>query len=124
MTRYKFFKKNGHYFGFIETGHAGYAEAGDDIVCSALSAMTMLVINAIEVSYASDVKYIIDEEKVKISVFCRSALPENEPDEKKQYAISGLFEAFFLQLNDMLEDYYEFIDVDEIEADPGSVIPD
>ena len=123
MTRYKFFKKNGYYYGFVETGHAGYAEAGDDIVCSALSAMTMLVINAIEVSYASDVNYIIDEDKVKISVFCTNALPENEPDERKQYAISGLFQAFFLQLNDMLEDYYEFIDVEDIESDPESVIP-
>ena len=75
MTRYKFFKKNGFYFGFTETGHAGYADAGNDIVCSALSAMTMLVINAIEVTYASDVIYNIDEEKVRTSRTKENSLP-------------------------------------------------
>ena len=52
MTTITFFKKNGVYYGFKETGHSGFAEEGNDIVCSALSAMTMLIINAIEVSYA------------------------------------------------------------------------
>jgi len=115
MTKVTFFKRNGVYYGFRETGHTGFGEAGDDILCAALSAMTMLIINTIEISYASRVDYTIDEETTDITVKCLSALPEYEKDEKKRFAISGLFSAYFYQLNDMLEDYYDFIDVDEVE---------
>ena len=60
MTKITFLKSEGVYYGFEESGHAGFAESGDDIVCSAISAMTMLVINTIEVALASDVEYTID----------------------------------------------------------------
>ena len=115
MIKFTFFKRDGIYYGFEEKGHAGYAEAGDDIVCSAVSAMTMLIINAIEVSYASDVEYTIDEDTTDIKVIARGALPEFEADERKRFAISGLIEAYLLQLNDMLEEYYDYIDVLEQE---------
>jgi len=115
MIKFKFLKRDGVYYGFEETGHAGYAESGDDIVCSAVSAMTMLVINAIEVSYASDVEYTIDEDSADIRVIARGALPEFSEDEKKRYAVAGIIEAYYLQLNDMLEEYYEYIDVSESE---------
>ena len=115
MIKFNFFKRDGVYYGFEEKGHAGYAESGDDIVCSAVSAMTMLIINAIEVSYASDVEYTIDEDTTDIKVVARGALPEFEEDERKRFAISGLIEAYYLQLNDMLEEYYEYLDVSEQE---------
>ncbi len=116
MTKVTFFKRDGIYFGFEESGHAGFAEAGEDIICSAISAMTMLIINTVEVSYASDVEYSIDEETTNIKVTVLGALPDYEVDEKKRYAISGLIQGYFLQLNDMLEDYYDYLDVCEIEA--------
>ena len=115
MTKVTFFKRNGVYYGFRETGHTGYGESGDDILCSALSAMTMLIINTIEISYASDVEYTIDEETTDITVKCMAALPEYSEDEKKQFAVSGLFAAYFFQLNDLTEEYYDFLEVNEIE---------
>ena len=115
MTKVVFFKSNGVYYGFQEIGHTGFAEEGNDILCSALSAMTMLIINAIEISYASDVEYTIDEQTTDIKVIARGALPEYEDDERKRYAISGLIQAYFFQLNDLVEDYYKFLSVDEIE---------
>ena len=117
MTKIKFFKRDGVYYGFEESGHADYADAGDpDILCAALSAMTMLIINAIEVTYASRVEYKIDEKTTNIRVMAYGALSEYEADETKRYAIGGLIEAYFLQLNDMLEDYYDYLDVTEVEA--------
>ena len=77
--------------------------------------MTMLIVNAIEVSYASDVEYTIDEDTTDIKVVARGALAEFEEDERKRFAISGLIEAYFLQLNDMLEEYYDYLDVTEKE---------
>ena len=117
MTKITFYKSGGFYYGFEENGHTGYGESGEDILCSALSSMTMLIINAIEVSYASDVQYTIDEKTTDIKLICKSALPKYETDEKKQYAVSGLIQAYFFQLMDLVEEYYDYLDVSEVEKD-------
>ncbi len=117
MTTVVFYKTGGFYYGFEEQGHTGFAESGDDILCSALSSMTMLIINAIEVSYACDVDYTIDEKTTDIRVIAKSALPKYEKDEKKQYAVSGLIQAYFFQLMDLVEEYYEYLDVREVERE-------
>ena len=111
MTKIVFHKWDNVFYGFSEKGHTGYGESGDDVLCAALSAMTMLIINTIEVAYASDVDYTIDEETTDIRVIAHGALPEFEEDERKRYAISGLIQAYYYQLNDMLEEYYDFLDV-------------
>ena len=117
MTTIVFYKTDGFYYGFEEQGHTGYAESGEDILCSALSSITMLIINAIEVSYASSVDYTIDEETTDIKLIAKSALPKYEKDEKKQYAVSGLIQAYYYQLMDLIEDYYDYLDVKVIERD-------
>ena len=114
MTTIIFYKADGFYYGFEEQGHTGYGESGDDVLCAALSSMTMLIINSIEVSYACDVDYKIDEKTTDIRVIVKSALPKYEKDEKKQFAVSGLIQAYFFQLMDLVEEYYEFLDVKEI----------
>lgn len=116
MTHFTFFKRNGVYYGFEESGHAGFGQSGDDIVCAAFSAMTMLIINAIEVTYAFEVEYDIDDKNATIRVMAYGALPEHEEDECKRFAVAGLIQAYFIQLNDMLEEYYDYMDVSEKEA--------
>ena len=113
MTKVTFYKRKGVYYGFRETGHSEFADEGFDIVCSALSAMTMLIINTVEISYTSRVDYTIDEETTDIDVKIMSALPEYEKDEKKQFAIAGLLQGYFLQLMDLTEDYYDFLSVED-----------
>ena len=76
MTTITFYKSNGIYYGFEEQGHTGYGESGEDILCSALSSMTMLIINAIEVTYNCNVDYQIDEATTDIRVIVKSALPK------------------------------------------------
>ena len=117
MTTITFYKSNGVYYGFEEQGHTGYGESGNDVLCAALSSMTMLIINAIEVSFACNVDYKIDEETTDIRVIVKSALPKYESDEKKQFAVSGLIQAYFLQLMDLYEDNYDYLDVREIEKE-------
>ena len=117
MTTVCFYKTNGIYYGFEEQGHTGFAESGEDILCSALSAMTMLLINTIECSYDSIVDYTIDEKTTDIKLIAKSALPKYEKDEKKQFAVSGLIQAYFFQLMDLVEDYYEYLDVTEVEME-------
>ncbi len=115
MTKITFFKRNGIYYGFRETGHAGFAEEGEDIVCAALSAMTMLIVNTVEVAYATDVEYTIDEDTTDITVKIPSILDESG-DEMKRFAIAGLLQGYFIQLMDMLEDYYDYLSVEEADA--------
>ena len=117
MTTIVFYKANGFYYGFEEQGHTGYGESGDDVLCAALSSMTMFLINAIEVSYACDVDYKIDEKSTDIRVIAKSALPKYEKDEKKQFAVSGLIQAYFFQLMDLVEEYYDYLDVKEVERE-------
>ena len=117
MTTITFYKSGGLYYGFEEQGHTGYGESGEDILCSALSAMTMLIINAIEVTYDCNVDYTIDEETTDIRLIAKSALPKYEKDEKKQFAVSGLIQAYFYQLMDLVEEYYDYLDVKEIERE-------
>ena len=117
MTTIVFYKTDGVYYGFEEQGHTGFGSEGDDILCSALSSMTMLIINAIEVTYGSTVDYTIDEETTNIRLIAKSALPKYEKDEKKRFAVSGLIQAYFFQLMDLIEDYYEFLDVKEVERE-------
>ena len=117
MTTIIFYKTNGFYYGFEEKGHTGYGESGDDVLCAALSSMTMLIINSIEVSFGCDVDYSIDEKTTDIKLIAKSALPAYEKDERKQYAVSGLIQAYYFQLMDLVEEYYEFLDVKEIERE-------
>ena len=117
MTKIIFYRSNGIFWGFEEQGHTGYADAGEDILCSALSAMTMLIINAIEVSYGSDADYIIDEETTDIKLIARGALARFEADEKKRYAIAGLILAYYEQLKELTEEYYEYLSVEAVEKE-------
>ena len=117
MTTVTFYKADGYYYGFEEQGHTGFADSGDDVLCAALSSMTMLIINTIEVSFASSVDYSIDEKTTDIRLIAKSALPKYEKDEKKQYAVSGLIQAYFFQLMDLVEEYYDYLDVKEIERE-------
>ena len=117
MTTVVFYKTNGVYYGFEEQGHTGYGESGDDVLCAALSAMTMLIINTIEISYQSEVEYTIDEKTTDIRLIAKSALAKFESNENKRFAISGLIQGYFYQLMDLVEDYYEFLDVKEIERE-------
>ncbi len=115
MTKIVFFRRGGAVWGFDEHGHTGYGESGDDVLCAALSAMTMLILNTLEISYAADVEYKINEGGTEISVRCRAALPEQEEDEIKRFAVEGLIKGYYYQLNDLLEEYYEFLDVEVVD---------
>ena len=117
MTKIVFFRSGGVFYGFEEHGHTGYGHAGDDILCAALSAMTMLVINTVEVAYASDVEYSVNEGATHIMVRSKAALLEYEEDERTRYAVSGLFESYFYQLNELREEYYDYLDVEVKDID-------
>ena len=60
MTKVTFYQKNGVVIGFDAWDHAGYANAGEDIICAAVSALVLNAINSIEAftsdAFTADVK--------------------------------------------------------------------
>ena len=48
MIKITVMKHAGSYRGFVISGHAGYAEEGYDIICSAVSALSVTTVNAID----------------------------------------------------------------------------
>ena len=115
MTKIVFYKRNGIFYKFEEHGHTSFGEEGNDVLCAAISAMTMLVMNILEVSLASTIDYCIDDATADITLTAKDALPEFCDDEFKRRATAAVLEGYFFQLNDLLEDYYEYLDVTEIE---------
>ena len=48
MTAVTIYKRAGQYAGFTIEGHAGYADEGQDIVCAAVSVLSLNTLNSIE----------------------------------------------------------------------------
>ena len=119
MTKITFYRDDGIFYGFEEQGHTGYGEEGDDILCSAISAMTMFLINTVEVAFSSSIDYEINDGTTTIRVTSRAALPEFEEDDAKRYAVSGIFLGYYQQLSDMLEEYGDYLDVKVINRPYG-----
>jgi hypothetical protein len=59
--------KGGRTVGFSSTGHANHGEAGEDIVCSAISALTQTcylgLVQVVGLKAGKDFAYSIDEEE-------------------------------------------------------------
>jgi hypothetical protein len=61
ITIYK--NSKGDYVGLKSLGHAGYADMGYDIICSAVSVLVINTINSIEAFTGDELKIKTDEEK-------------------------------------------------------------
>lgn len=118
MTKITFFTSDGVFYGFEEKGHTLYADEGNDVLCAALSSMTMLIINTIEVGFGSSVDYTIDDDTATVKLIARSALPVFEEDECIRFAVSGLIASYYHQLEELVEEYYDYLDVNVVELDP------
>lgn len=74
MITIKVRKKNGSYKEFISKGHAGYAEAGQDIVCAAVSALIINTVNSLE--KFTDDNFDVHEKDGFVSIHFRNNLSE------------------------------------------------
>ena len=89
--------------GFKAFGHAGYAEEGQDIVCAAISILTMNTMNAIEVF--TDTVTDLDSDEDEGMINYRVLKPTKET--------TLLLETMVLGLQTMAdnEDYADYIDL-------------
>ena len=117
MTTVTFLRSGETLWGFRSCGHTGYAEAGSDILCAAVSSMSTLVVNTIEGAFECPVDYRADEETpsltVKVPALVLGEIPENV-----RFAVSRLIEAYRRQLTELAGDYPAYIRVLWSDEDP------
>jgi len=109
MTRVEFIKADGMYTGFSAKGHSGYAEAGEDIVCSAVSALTQTTVLGIVKTIGAQAEYSIDD-----SGFLSCTV--RETDEKKSAMASLLIEVMYEGLCNIEGNYGKYLSISEREV--------
>ena len=104
MTRCEFFREGDRITGFSVSGHSGYAEAGSDIVCAAVSAVVTMAEATINDVLGAKAKVRVKDEQARISL----TLPVScDEEESVQAVLSGMM----LTLCGLRDDYPDYIEV-------------
>ena len=93
--------------GFSVSGHSGYAEAGQDIVCAAISAVVTMAETTINDVCGAKAKVRVGENEARITL----KLPKScDEEETVQAVLAGMM----VTLINLQEDYSDFIEVLEV----------
>ncbi len=107
MTKVEIFNRNGRISGFSVSGHSGYAEAGGDIVCAAVTTavqMAECIINDVLGNHASA---RVKPEEPRITL----TLPASCDDED---TVQDVLTGFMLTMCSLREQYPDHIEVLEV----------
>ena len=107
MTRCEFFTEDERITGFSVSGHSGYAEAGSDIVCAAISAVVAMAEATINDVCGAKAKVRVKEENAKITLTLPAACDEEE-------SVQAVLAGMLLTLCSMRDDYPDYIEVLEV----------
>ena len=93
--------------GFSVSGHSGYAEAGQYVVCAAISAIVTMAEATINDVCGAKAKVRVKEEDARITL----TLPTScEEEDTIQSVLAGLM-LYLISLRDDYEDYIEVLEV-------------
>ena len=107
MTTVSFENQGGRICGFCCKGHSGYAEAGSDIVCAAVTAVVRMAETTICDVLGVSCKTRVDERTAEISL----SLPAHcEEEDAVQAVLSGMM----LTLCDLRDEYPDYVEVLEV----------
>ena len=107
MTRCEFFTEEDRITGFSVSGHSGYAEAGSDIVCAAISAVVSMAEATINDVCGAKAKVRVKEEDARITLTLPASCDEEE-------SIQAVLAGMLLTLCSMRDDYPDYIEVLEV----------
>ena len=93
--------------GFTVSGHSGYAEAGQDIVCAAISAAVTMAEATINDVCGAKAKVRVKEEDARITLTLPAVCDE---EESVQAVLAGLL-LYLCNLRDEYPDYIEVLEV-------------
>ena len=107
MTRCEFFTEDERITGFSVSGHSGYAEAGADIVCAAVSAVVTMAEATINDVCGAKAKVRVKDEQARITLTLPTSCDEEE-------AVQAVLSGMMLTLLSLREDYPDYIEVLEV----------
>ncbi len=107
MTRCEFTREKERIVRFSISGHSGYAEAGSDIVCAAISAAAELTVTTVNDVCGGKAKLRVKEEEARITLTLPALCDE---EESIQAALTGLM----LYLSNLRDEYPDYIEVLEV----------
>ena len=107
MTRCEFFTENERITGFSVSGHSGYAEAGKDIVCAAISAIVTMAEATINDVCGAKAKVRVKDEDARITLMLPASCDEED-------AVQAVLAGMLLTLCSMRDDYPDYIEVLEV----------
>ena len=93
--------------GFSVSGHSGYAEAGQDIVCAAVSAVVGMAEATINDVCGAKAKVRVKEEDARITL----TLPTSCDEEESVQAVLAGMMLYLCSLRDEYPDYIEVLEV-------------
>ena len=103
MTRCEFFTEDDRITGFSVSGHSGYAEAGSDIVCAAISAVVTMAEATINEVCGAKAKVRVKEEDARVTLTLPASCDEED-------AVQAVLAGMLLTLAGMRDDYPDFIE--------------
>ncbi len=107
MTRCEFFTEKDRITGFSISGHSGYAEAGSDIVCAAVSAVVTMAEATINDVCGAKAKVRVKDEPARITL----TLPVScDEEDTVQAVLAGML----VTLCSLRDDYPDYIEVLEV----------
>ncbi len=107
MTRCEFFTENDRITGFSVSGHSGYAEAGADIVCAAISAVVTMAEATINDVCGAKAKVRAKEADARITLTLPASCDEEE-------SVQAVLAGMMLTLCSLRDDYPDYIEVLEV----------
>ena len=107
MTKCEFYSEGERITGFSVSGHSGYAEAGADIVCAAISAAVSLAEATINDVCGAKAKVRVKEDDARIALTLPAVCEE---EDTVQAVLAGLM-VYLIDLRDQYSDYIEVLEV-------------
>ena len=107
MTRCEFFTEDDRITGFSVSGHSGYAEAGSDVICAAITAIVTMAEATINDVCGAKAKVRVKEEDARITLTLPASCDE---EESVQAVLAGLL-LYLCNLRDEYPDYIEVLEV-------------
>ena len=107
MTRCEFFTEEDRITGFTISGHSGYAEAGSDIVCAAISAVVSMAEATINDVCGAKAKVRVKDDQARVTLMLPASCDEED-------TVQAVLAGMMLTLMSLRDDYPDYIEVLEV----------
>ena len=107
MTRCEFFREGDRITGFSISGHSGYDEAGQDIICAYITGVVTMAEATINDVLGAKAKHRVKEDQARISLTLPTSCDEEE-------SVQAVLTGMMMTLCSLRDDYPDYIEVLEV----------